>query len=86
MLTHWIVIKMTEFSDIEKLILSKLDNIERNVSDICGRLTTIETSFGNHLTTELAKANHRFKYLTIIIGLIGIPLVILNTLRTLGII
>lgn len=77
---------MTEFTDIEKLILSKLDNIERNVKDTCDRLTKVETAFGNHIATELSKTNRRFKYLTLAIASIGVPFVILNTLRMLGII
>jgi len=45
---------MTEFDDMTKRILDKLDKIESDIDDICGRLMRVELNLKAHFN-EIAR-------------------------------
>ena len=61
---------MTEFDDMTKRILDKLDKIEVDIDDICGRLMRVEMDLKNHFRDiEKRQKNKDRKFYIIIAGM-----------------
>ena len=72
---------MTEFDDMTKRILDKLDKIEDNIDDICGRLMRVELQLKNHFRNIEKKQNSKDKRFYIIIAGMGIIFTIVEVLQ-----
>ena len=61
---------MTEFDDMTKRILDKLDKIEDNIDDICGRLMRVELQLKSHFRQiEERQKNKDRKFYIVIAGM-----------------
>jgi len=72
--------------DVESRIFEKLDKIEDRITDLCIRLSAIETEYRDHITEiqhEQDKKLRRRDYILVIMGM-GITIIELG--RTLGVI
>ena len=59
---------MTEFDDMTKRILDKLDKIEENIDSICGRLMRVELDLKNHFKQIERKQQAKDRKFYIVIG------------------
>ena len=59
------------FDDMTKRILNKLDSIENNIDDICGRLMRVEIDLKNHFKQIERKQKSKDRKFYIVIGIMG---------------
>jgi len=72
---------MTEFDDMTKRILDKLDSIENNIDDICRRLLEVEIGLKNHFANIERKQKGKDRKFYIIIGGMGVLFTIIQVLQ-----
>ncbi|MEX0598257.1 MAG: hypothetical protein WD512_17350 [Candidatus Paceibacterota bacterium] len=76
----------TSFVELNKKIDTNFNLISKKIDDLCDRATRTEIQVTNHLATQVAKQNARFKILTITIGIIGSMVAIINLSRVFNLI
>jgi len=73
---------MTEFDDMTKRILDKLDSIESNIDDICRRLLEVEIELKNHFKSLEKKQRGKDRRFYIIIAAMGIIFTVVQVLQS----
>ena len=63
---------MTEFDDMTKRILDKLDKIEDNIDDICGRLMRVELQLKAHFKVIEDRQKTKDRKFYVVIGIMAI--------------
>ena len=63
---------MTEFDDLTKRILDKLDGFEEKIEDLCDRLMKVEFELNNHFKEQEEKRSNKDRKFYIIIAGMGI--------------
>lgn len=69
------------FDDMTKRILDKLDKIEENIDDICGRLMRVELQLKNHFRDIDKRQRGKDKRFYIIIVCMGIAFTIVEVIQ-----
>ena len=69
------------FDDMTKRILDKLDKIEENIDDICGRLMRVELQLKNHFRDIDKRQRGKDKRFYIIIVCMGIVFTIVEVIQ-----
>lgn len=69
------------FDDMTKRILDKLDKIEENIDDICGRLMRVELNLLNHFQDIEKRQKRKDRKFYIIIAGMGIIFTIIEVLQ-----
>lgn len=72
--------------DVEQRIFDKLDAIENRLTDLCLRLTVLESEYKSHLEEIQEDQNKKLRSRDLIIVLVGVSLGVIEVLRTLGVI
>ena len=72
---------MTEFDDMTKRILDKLDLIECNIDDICGRLLKVELELKNHFKNIERKQAGKDRKFYVIIAAMGVTFTLVEILQ-----
>jgi hypothetical protein len=62
---------MTEFDDLTKRILDKLDATDEKIDDLCGRMMKIEIELKTHFDEIEAKQSGKDRKFYIIIGVMA---------------
>ena len=63
---------MTEFDDLTKRILDKLDGFEEKIEDLCDRLMKVEFELNSHFKEQEEKRSNKDRKFYIIIAGMGI--------------
>jgi len=72
--------------DIEQRLFDKLDSIEHRLTDLCTRLTVLETEYKSHLEDLQREQDGKIRRRDFIIVIVGISLGLVEVLRSLDII
>ena len=72
---------MTDFDDMTKRILDKLDTIENNVDDLCGRLLRVEMDLKNHFAQIETKQKSKDRKFYIVIAGMGIAFTLVEIIQ-----
>jgi hypothetical protein len=70
--------------DTEQRLFDKLDSIEHRLTDLCTRLTVLETEYKSHLEDLQQEQNRKLRSRDFIIVIVGISLGGIEVARTLG--
>ncbi len=69
----------------EDIVLSKLDKIDedtdeirRNVTDLCVRLSVMENSYKTHIDEQIHSADKKYKMIAVVFGVISAVSTIAN--------
>ena len=70
------------FKDIvlDKLshVENSMDEIEKNINDLCVRMSVLENSYKNHISEQLESTDRKFKLTTVVFGFISVFTTIFN--------
>jgi len=66
------MLPMTEFDDLTKRILDKLDGFEEKIENLCERLMKVEYELNNHFKEQENKQSNKDRKFYIIIAGMGI--------------
>jgi len=72
---------MTEFDDMTKRILDKLDKIEDNIDDICARLIKVELQLKNHFKDIERRQKCKDRKFYIVIAGMGVIFMIVEVMQ-----
>ena len=72
---------MTEFDDMTKRILDKLDKIEVDIDDICGRLMRVEIDLKNHFKQIERKQKSKDRKFYAVIAGMGIIFMVVEVMQ-----
>ena len=75
---------MTDFDDMTKRILDKLDAIEDNIDDICGRLMRVELNLLNHFNDIEKQQRKKDRKFYIVIAGMGIAFTLVEIIQNVG--
>jgi hypothetical protein len=69
---------MTEFDDLTKRILSRLDSLDEKIEKLCERVMKVEYELKSHLKERERKQEHKEKKFYIVIACMGIAFTIIE--------
>ena len=72
---------MTEFDDLTKRILDKLDGFEEKIENLCERLMKVEYELNSHFKEIEDKQSNKDRKFYIIIAGIGITFTVVDILQ-----
>jgi hypothetical protein len=72
---------MTEFDDLTKRILDKLDGFEEKIENLCERLMKVEYELNNHFKEIEDKQSNKDRKFYIIIAGMGITFTLVEILQ-----
>jgi len=72
---------MTEFDDLTKRILDKLDGFEEKIENLCERLMKVEYELNNHFKEQENKQTNKDRKFYIIIAGMGITFTAVEILQ-----
>ena len=72
---------MTEFDDLTKRILDKLDGFEEKIESLCERLMKVEYELNHHFKEIEDKQSNKDRKFYIIIAGMGITVTMVETLQ-----
>ncbi len=73
---------MTEFDDMTKRILDKLDKIDEAIDSLCGRMLRVEIDLKNHFKSIEKKQRSKDRRFYIIIAGMGILFTVVQVLQS----
>jgi len=73
---------MTEFDDLTKRIIDKLDTLDDKIDKLCVWKTEMETEWKNHMNTIEQKAVGKEKRFYYIIALMGVGFTLQEIIRS----
>lgn len=59
---------MQNFRDVNK----KIDEVDKNVDDLCTRTAVMENDYKNHVISEVKKSDKKYKYISIFTGVVAV--------------
>mgnify|MGYP006899628256 FL=1 len=72
--------------DVEARIFEKLDKIESRITDLCIRLSEMETEYNSHIADMERQQDRKLKRRDYTLAVMAIGLTSIEVLRTLGVI
>ena len=69
--------------DIGQRLFDKLDSIEHRLTDLCTRLTVLETEYKSHLEDLQSEQDGKIRRRDFIIVIVGVSLGLVEVLRSL---
>ena len=72
--------------DVDNRIFDKLDKIESRITDLCIRLSEMETEYNSHISDMEKQQDRKLKRRDYTLAVMAIGLTSIEVLRTLGVI